>query len=484
MSPGLDHRRILLVHPLGYRAAAAGHDIARLANLMPPLGLASLAAWVEKHGFTADIIDCFARPDADDLIAAYVREKRPGLVGFSCTTSSFLDGTRIAARLKALLPGLRTVFGGPHVSALRTTLLDRFPAVDYLVAGEGEETLRELLEHAGEAPAAVAGLAYRTAAGEAVFNGYRSSMLALDDLPFPAYHKLAGYPSAYRLPIFDYPRAPNGTCISSRGCPYACSYCDRSVFGRSFRYSSAAYLHEHLRFLRQTYGIRHVNFYDDNFTVHRQRLLDLCELLRRRPLGLTFNCAARAEHLDADLLRSLKEAGCWMISLGVETGDPDLLAQHRQQADLQTVSAALARIKAAGMRTKALLMMGLPGETEASIQRSKDYVLANPIDTFNLAKFTPFPGSPAYATIQAHGEFDEDWEKMDCLHFQFVPHGLTRPRLEELYRTFYRDHFRRPRVWAGYLAMAWRSPDSVRRFAGSLGTFLRFARTSERYEAT
>jgi radical SAM superfamily enzyme YgiQ (UPF0313 family) len=404
-------------------------------------------------------------------------------VGFSCTTSSFLDGVRIAARLKALQPGLRTVFGGPHVSALKTAILERFAAVDYVVVGEGEEPLRELLASGGEAPAAIPGLAYRDAAGQAIFNGYRSQALALDDLPFPAYHKLDGFPARYRLPLFEYPTAPNGTCISSRGCPYTCSYCDRSVFGRSFRFNSPAYIHEHLRFLRHSYGIRHVNFYDDNFTVNRQRLIDLCELLQQRPLGMTFNCAARAEHLDRDLLRLLKGAGCWMISLGVETGDPDLLSQHRQKADLDVVSAALAMIKQAGIRTKALLMLGLPGETEASIQRSKDYVFANPIDTFNLAKFTPFPGAPAYESIREHGEFDEDWEKMDCLHFQFVPRGLTRQRLEELHRAFYRDHFRRTKVLLGYMTMAWRSPDSTRRFFGNLRKFLRFTQTTERYDA-
>lgn len=480
---GLDRQRVLLIHPLGYGAAAAGGDISRLANLMPPLGLASLAAWVEKHGFTADIIDCYARPQADAAIDAYVRDHRPGLVGFSCTTSSFLDGTRIAARLKGLLPGLRTVFGGPHVSALKTAILERFSAVDYGVIGEGEEALRELLASGGEAPAAIPGLAYRDATGKALFNGYPNQMLALDDLPFPAYHKLEGYPTAYRLPLFDYPTAPNATCISSRGCPYACSYCDRSVFGRSFRYNSATYMYEHLRFLRQSYGIRHVTFYDDNFTVNRARLVELCALLQRRPLGLTFNCAARAEHLDADLLRLLKAAGCWMISLGVETGDPELLSQHRQQADLQTVATALALIKKAGIRTKALLMMGLPGETEASIRRTKEYVFAQPIDTFNLAKFTPFPGSPAYASIHEHGEFNEDWPKMDCMHFQFVPRGLTRPRLEELYRDFQREHFQRAKVLLGYMTMAWRSPDSTRRFLGNLGKFLHFVRTTERYEA-
>jgi radical SAM superfamily enzyme YgiQ (UPF0313 family) len=100
----------------------------------------------------------------------------------------------------------------------------------------------------------------------------------------------------------------------------------------------------------------------------------------------------RAEHIDGDLLRRLKAAGCWMMSLGIETGDPELLAQHRQNSDLDLLAERIRMIKAAGIRTKGLLMIGLPGETEASIQRSMDYVFKLPIDDFNLAKFTPFPG--------------------------------------------------------------------------------------------
>ena len=137
-------------------------------------------------------------------------------------------------------------------------------------------------------------------------------------------------------------------------------------------------------------------------------------------------------------------------------------------------------IKGAGIRTKGLLMMGLPGETEASIRRSMDYVFSLPIDDFNLAKFTPFPGSPIYETIHELGDFDEDWEKMDCMHFQFVTKGMTAERLEELYRDFYRSHFRRPRVLMGYAAMLWRSPDSWLRFARNVGDFLEFTRTNRR----
>ncbi len=476
----LNRKRVLLVHPLGYQASAAGNDIARFANIMPPIGLAGLAAWLDKLGFETTLVDCYARPNALQDIKDLLTGMQPAILGLSCTTSSFHDGARIAELAKTVLPGIITVVGGPHASALKAKALEGFPSLDFAVVGEGEETLAELAAGGWETPSAVKGLVYRDSDGNPQFKGYRDKLVDLDSLPFPAYDKLAGYPNAYMLPIFNYPRTPNTSCVSSRGCPYSCTYCDRSVFGRSFRYNSADYMLEHVRFLRKRFGVRHINFYDDNFSFNRQRIESFASQLTSSGLGITYNCAARAEHLDEALLRQMKASGCWMISLGIESGDPDLLAQHRQHADLELIRDKIRLIKRAGIRMKGLLMMGLPGESEASVRRSMDYVHTLPIDDFNLAKFTPFPGSPIYEKIRALGTFDEDWEKMDCMHFQFVPTGMTREQLDRLFQEFYRRHFMRPRVLWNYTTMIWRSPDSWKRFWLSGGRFFKFARSNNR----
>ena len=477
----LSRNKILLVHPLGYQADAAGKDISRVTNIMPPLGLASMAAYLAQRDMGAEIIDCYAHPDSDRIIVDHLRAEKPAFIGFSCTTSSFLDGIRIAEIARKALPGIQTVFGGPHVSALKEKLFTDFPAMDYSVVGEGEETLANLMRNGGEAPGEVKGLIYRESKDGAVcFTGRPDKGLELDTLPFPAYEKLLGFPKSYLLPIFNYPTVPNTSCISSRGCPYACSYCDRSVFNRTFRFNSAEYLYAHLRYLRERFGIRHINFYDDQFTFNKKRIEDFTELILKYPLGMTFNCAVRAEHIDAPLLQKMKRAGCWMMSLGIETGDEKLLAQHRQNADLDHLAQKIRMIKAAGIRTKGLLMMGLPGETEESIRRSKAYVFSLPIDDFNLAKFTPFPGSPIYENIRDLGEFDEKWEAMDCMNFLFVPKGMNRERLEELFQDFYRSHFQRPKVLWGYVTMLWRSPHSWLRFLKGMTSFLRYIRVNRR----
>lgn len=173
-----------------------------------------------------------------------------------------------------------------------------------------------------------------------------------------------------------------------------------------------------------------------------------------------------------------------MISLGIETGDESLLAQHRQNPDLSMMSDKIRLIKEAGIRVKGLLMIGLPGESEKSIKKSKAYVFSLPIDDFNLAKFTPFPGSPIYKQIKEQGSdlgmFEENWEKMDCMQFLFIPKNLTKDRMETLFIDFYKSHFRKTKVLLGYVSMLWKSPDSWLRFLNDIVGFLKFAFTNER----
>jgi radical SAM superfamily enzyme YgiQ (UPF0313 family) len=251
------------------------------------------------------------------------------------------------------------------------------------------------------------------------------------------------------------------------------------VFRRTFRWNSAPYLYRHLEYLKNRFGIRHINFYDDQFTFNRERVVDFCRLLLSRPLEMTFNCAVRAEHIDAELLQLMKKAGCWMISLGIENGDAELLRRHRQKVDLEFMAEQVRLIKRCGIRVKGLFMVGLPGETPATVERSIAYLRSLPIDELNVAKFTPFPGSPLYQKIDDFGTFDEDWPKMDCMSFQFIPTGMSREELEERFLAFYQAHFKRPRTLLNYTAMLWHSPHSWLRFAANLGAFLRFARHSD-----
>lgn len=463
--------RIMLVNPFGSNWIEGLKGSAETAVRMAPIGILSIAAYLAEKGFEVKVADCrMPAARANEAIRNMLLFK-PDMAGFTATTSGFIDAYRIAEALKNADPGIRIIFGGVHVSALRGSILENFPCIDYVINGEGEKAMAELA--AGASLDSIQGLVYRNGSG-IKDNGVRTDLCELDSLPFPAYNMLDGFPKTFQPPLFNYPRFPSATMISSRGCPYQCSYCDRSVFRKSFRYNSADYLYGQMVFLKKEFNIRHIFFYDDLFTFHRRRIEEFCGLMRKKPLHMTFNCAVRVGHIDDDLIKMLKAAGCWMVSIGMESGDPDLLARHKSNMDLEEVRSAVRSIQRCGIRVKGLFMMGLPGETEQSIRKTADFIETLELDDVNMTKFTPFPGSPIYKTVREEGEFKEDWELMNCLNFVFVPHGIASgERLDELYRQSVKKFYTSKNWLRKFGPLMVKSPHSTYRMIRNLPTFLR-----------
>jgi anaerobic magnesium-protoporphyrin IX monomethyl ester cyclase len=432
-------RRIVLVHPRGSNWLKGSRDVIASANRMIPHGILSIAAWLENEGHEVFVHDCLgpgASSDFQTNIDEIVKYKAE-IVGFSATTSSFPDAANMAAAIKMLRPEVITVCGGVHCSALGASLLKDYPAFDFLIQGEGEITLAELA--LGGDPALVKGIIWRNGK-EVVENSPRDMIPDLDILPFPAYEKLKGFPRGYNLPLFSYAHFPGTSMVTSRGCMFQCSYCDRSVFKKGFRYNSAKYIYNHLKDLNQKFGVRHVNIYDDLFTTDEKRIIELCEMLAKDPIDIQFNCAVRVGYAPDKLLKMLKDAGCLMVSLGIESADAEILLKHKAGVTVETVRDTVTRIQAAGLRAKGLFMMGLPGETEDSIRRTSDFVISLGLDDMNMAKFTPFPGAPLWKTIREEGAFEEDWEQMNCLNFVFVPKSIGS---RELLNQLYNEHVKR-----------------------------------------
>jgi anaerobic magnesium-protoporphyrin IX monomethyl ester cyclase len=435
--------RVVLVHPAGSNWVPGKKDVTVAANRMVPIGLLSIAAYLEAKGhevFVHDSLGPGAPVGVDENVSKVLRLE-PDLVGFSCTTSGFLDAYAMAEKTKELYPDVKNVFGGVHISGMGQTLMERFKKIDFLAMGEGEITLKELAD--GEEPSRIDGLVWRDR-DQIKTNTTRAKISDIDSLPFPAYHKLKGFPKGYRLPPFSYIRTPGTAMSTSRGCVYQCSYCDRSVFKKGFRSNSAEYTYSHMKYLSGRFGIRHVNIYDDLFTTDRTRIAELCSKLAAEPLGVQFNCAVRIGYVDDDLLKMLKDAGCLMVSVGVESGDPELLKDLKSGVTLDEVRETVARIQAHGIRAKGLFMMGVIGETEESVRRTSDFIMSVGFDDMNMSKFTPFPGAPCWSTIRDHGDMNEDWRMMNALNFVFLPKNISsRERLDQLYnehvKRFYTD---------------------------------------------
>jgi anaerobic magnesium-protoporphyrin IX monomethyl ester cyclase len=218
-------------------------------------------------------------------------------------------------------------------------------------------------------------------------------------------------------------------------------------------------------------------FVDDLFLASRQRVTELCNLLLDSGLRMTWTCTARVDTVKPDVLKLMKQAGCWEISFGLETGSDDLLQKMDKAARVEKSEQAVGWTAEAGIRTKGLFMLGYPGETTETISATKDFVRRIPMTIMNLTKFTPYPGSPIYRDLYGTNIREDHWEKMNGMNFVWAPEGITVEELDREYQNILVAFYKRPRMGAYYLKLTLQYPNHLYRllrFAlGFLGAKLR-----------
>jgi anaerobic magnesium-protoporphyrin IX monomethyl ester cyclase len=440
------NRRIVLINPPAEVWGQGTRRLAPILNTLPQIGIASLAAVMRREGIEPFIIDAQALGMTRQQVVRWAVSRKPAVVGLTGYTSSVESAASIAESLRQAIPGIVTVIGGPHVTAVPEKTMTTFPHFDYALVGEGEHSapllFRELLY--GEVPRDVPGVVRREG-GEVLLNERPSLIDDLDTIPPPAFDLLPGFPNAYHPPIFHTPRGRAITLVGSRGCPYHCTFCDRGIFGNRYRFHSIPYIVDMIRRLRDAHGVDHFIFYDDNFTANKSHLAGLCEAIMRLPFRITFACDARADLVDAEILALMKRAGAWMISYGIETANPELLKLLDKSLSLDRAARAVRLTKEAGILTKGLFMIGVPGETAETIERTKAFIRGLPFDLINLSKFTPYPGSEIYGSISQYGSFEEDWKNMSAMNFVFWPNTVERGVLERESNAIVAEFYREPR---------------------------------------
>jgi len=381
----------------------------KMVNSYPSLGLAYLAAVLEEREHDVRIFDFGldpGRPLADEVGDVLAFE--PALIGITSMTSAYHS---VEGALELLRPETRApiVLGGPHATVFPERTLGEQPAVDYLVYGEGEETLLDLvavLEGQRE-PAQVAGLCYRQN-GQVVRNPERPLIPDLDALPIPARHLF----ELDRYPLY----APDGgrmlTVLTSRGCPYNCSYCFKGIVGRTYRQRSPENLVSELKLLIETYGIRNFYFIDDLFTLDVKRLNALMDLFIQDELDILWQCLARVDRVTPEILNKMAAAGCREIHYGIESGNQEIIDRVGKHITLEQVRNAISWTAAAGIRGKGYFMLGLPGDTEETMEQTIQFATLLDLDDAMFSLTTPFPGTRMWDDLVAMSpetEFDHDF---------------------------------------------------------------------------
>ena len=432
--------------------------------VMPGLGLLYIAAVLRANGFLVVILDAEGRRLGFKETVENILEEDPDIIGISTTTLNIGSAARVAKGIKARAPETKIVLGGPHVTAMPVDTMERYPAVDGCVLGDGERSFSRLVRNIQErepVDSGLDGLVWREN-GRLMMVDKKGHFEDLDSLPFPAWDLLKGFPEIYRPPFHSYRRLPVANIITTRGCPYACSFCDRSVFGRKVLSHSVEYVVEMIAYLVREFGIREISIKDDMFTRFPERVMAFCRQLKKKGLALGWSCNARVDGISEEMLKEMKKAGCWMISYGIESGSPSMLKRMKKGITLSQVRHTLEITRMSGIVTKGFFMLGIPGETRQTLQETLSFIQEIPLDEMNVNFFTPFPGAAMTEEAISDG-FTPVFEHMNMVDAVFIPHGLTAGELKQYQRKIIRRFYCSPRKVASLLFRAVRGVDELKR---------------------
>jgi radical SAM superfamily enzyme YgiQ (UPF0313 family) len=422
----------------------------------PPLGLLSIAAYLQKHGpegIHVQVLDTVLLELTEHQVEEYIRNEAPDVVGVQTLTFTLLDSLAMARIAKKVNPDITTVLGGRHCDIYPVETLSQ-PGVDFVVSGDGEVVMTRLIEHLHDLDylEGLSGLCFRR--GDRVIHNKGILIENLDDLPFPA-RDLTPYRD-YRFLLAK--QAVYTTLITSRGCPFGCTYCDDA--NRKFRFLSAQRVVDEIMDCKRRLGINHFFIFDSTFVVNRQRVLDICKLLVDNKAEISFDIRSRVDLMDDEMLLALRQAGCIRIQYGVESGDNRILANIGKQITVEQVRDMIHRTRKYGFEILCDFMIGLPGETEDEVEKTIKLALELDINYAQFAITTPYPDTKLYDYGMKEGLFGDFWREFS----QAPQEGYEAPSWYEYFdrtqlnhlmmNAYKRFYFRGSRVFSEFRNLA------------------------------
>ncbi len=322
---------------------------------------------------------------------------QPDIVGITVMTPKAASAFTIASLAKQYNKDCSVVFGGPHATLKADEILKNTRDVDFVVSGEGEVVLLELvnaLRAKGNNFNTIRGLSYRQG-DKGVHNTMRSFIDDLDCLPFPDRETLLGSDT--------YTSEDMGLLMGSRGCPYSCSYCATQIWTRKVRYRSLTNILEEIKYVHHRYGTRQFTFKDDSFTVNRKRVMEFCNKLIDAGMKVNWDCNTRVDLVDSELLRTMKKAGCNSIKVGIESGSERILKLMDKGITLERVKEAARLFREVGIHWTAYFMMGIPTETKEDVKKTLDLLYKIRPSFASIGVYEPFPGTKLFDVGVEHG---------------------------------------------------------------------------------
>ncbi len=412
-------------------------------NYWQPLGTLYVAAYLLRAGHKVDFLNgAFI---SHDEIMARLADLRPDVTGLYSTTFGWDRAIKTANAIKQTAPQTFIVVGGPYAVAVQEKCLEDCGSIDAVVTGEGELTMAELLQRLdrNEDLADVAGLVFRD--GDTIVkNPSRPLITDLDSIPFPA-RELLGDADRYIPPPATYKRSPVAVVMTSRGCNRHCLYCFQIDKHRKsgIRYRSIENVMEEIE-LVLSQGYREIKFIDDTLAADYDRAMAIVDEIQKRKLDFSWFVSACVNQVDKKLLQAFKDAGCWAILLGAESGVQKDLNAIRKGITVSQIEKAVQAAKKVGLTVYTPFLFGIPGQTFEDGLKSIEFACKLNPDIANFHAITPFPGTELYDNIEKYGTISADLTDYTYQGAAFVPYTMTREEISALRQLAFRKFYGRP----------------------------------------
>lgn len=409
--------KVLLINsPFEQEEESVGRtkSIKKVLNIVQPLGIAYIAAILEKLNIEVKIVDCAIGISFSELFKTIAKDPAD-VIGITSTTPAFVKAKKLAEFIREKFPEMKIIIGGAHITALPKETMST-GLFDIGVIGEGELTIEQLFKNYKnkrfERLDEICGIIYKDSKGIHQ-NKDQIFIEDLDSIPLAARHLLP-HPKFYRPTPASCRMVPYAVIMTSRGCPSKCTFCDRKIFGERLRMRSVDNIFQEIEELVSEYGVKEIRFFDDTFTINKKRVYDICDEFEKRKLKLPWTCLTKASCVDGPLLKRMKQAGCWQVLYGFESGDSRMLKLLKKGNTVTINKRAIRLTKEAGLEVRGDFIVGTPGETWESLERTVQFTIDMKLDYAHFNKFIPFPGTELYEILTKQG-YTFDFSKSTIL---------------------------------------------------------------------
>lgn len=449
--------KILLLQPF-VSARKLWGKYAVEGGFIPPIGILSIAGFLEAKGNNVKIIDPSVSDYDKKALGKILKKENFDIIGVPAFTNTILNTYNTINFCRKVTPGSKLIVGGIHATILPVRTMTECPNIDFLIMGEGELTMEELINYLKNGTPKlkeIYGLVYRNKKGQVIQNEKRKLISDINFLPLPAYHLLDM--SRYTPHPTQYKVLPSYPVIAQRGCPFNCVFCSvHSVHGRVVRSKSVDKLIAEIELLINKYGARGIHFQDSTFTINKAYITEFCHQIIKKDLDFHWDINTRVDCLNEELLTLMKKAGLWMINFGLESGNQSSLDLLNKRINLDQIRRVIKITRSKGIVTFSTWILGIPGEDEKMVKKTIDF--AKKIGT-ELALFflpVPYPGTDLVEICRKYGGLREDaqWRDYSSVDFSnpvYINPLLGKEKMQKLLRYAFLSYYFSPKtLWRNF----------------------------------